>query len=111
MWVIIFEQNISLSPSRRASLHPKVTHNPGRRASHSPKIAKKATPIGETFHEHSVVSEKKRIEPQSELLVDFNTEAFLGPVYYITYFDSGRKPRKFGAWLMHIGYKYLLNNS
>ncbi|NP_001355548.1 Casc1_N domain-containing protein [Caenorhabditis elegans] len=48
---------------------------------------------------------KERSTDGTEHKIDFGTEAFLGPVYLISSFESSKKTQKYGSWTLTIDVK------
>ncbi|CAB3400752.1 unnamed protein product [Caenorhabditis bovis] len=45
---------------------------------------------------------KERISETADHKIDFVTETYLGPIFHISSFESGKKPQKFGSWNVSI---------
>uniref|UniRef100_A0A1I7TR72 Bromo domain-containing protein n=1 Tax=Caenorhabditis tropicalis TaxID=1561998 RepID=A0A1I7TR72_9PELO len=46
---------------------------------------------------------KERATDGTEHKIDFGTEAFLGPIYHISSFESGKTSQKYGTWSITLG--------
>ena len=50
----------------------------------------------------------ERSNEGTEHKIDFGTEAFLGPIYHISSFESERKSQKYGSWSITLGIHFFI---